>query len=517
MADYKLIGHNYQTPDLVAKVTGRAKYAEDYRAEGMLFVKLLLSPMPHARVRKIDASAALKMPGVFAVLTADELPDAAPPTRGTAAAEEEGPAGGAAAKPKIIKPEMGLTNEPVFQGEPILAVAAVDEFTAAEAIERITVDLEPLPRHAADRAVLGLDGIFGHQEQPANDLLLRQRLQPSQVGHADPPRRLRLDRGVIADHEIDFMIGRRAPIPDRLVTPAVPEVGAQLHRQPLLEAAAVEIGIAVECLRSCKRVRDAGVEEIELGRADGLPLLRLDPSWEQKPRKGVLEEEVMLAHGRGRKARVASDLRKIEHPTVGESRRRQKPGEGREAANEAFGLDFFMQVGPHVGVEFFLGVVALNHRWKPAVAKEPGQVEARDLGSCQRVEVRRPRAAPEQIGLPSLELPGAAAREHEAHLSSLDQTVDLVEQRRELLDFVDHDGRGWFRPLAVDERLQQAGIRRQTKKDVRTEQIDDGGAVTELLPDEEALPCRARSQQEEGLLRQQLLEVQDAVEYHCRC
>ncbi len=51
---YKLIGKNYQTPDIVAKVTGRAKYAEDYRAEGMLFCKLLLSPVPHGRVRGID-------------------------------------------------------------------------------------------------------------------------------------------------------------------------------------------------------------------------------------------------------------------------------------------------------------------------------------------------------------------------------------------------------------------------------------------------------------------------------
>ena len=50
MADYKYIGQNYTTPDIVAKVTGKAKYAEDYRAEGMLFAKLLLSPMPHARV-----------------------------------------------------------------------------------------------------------------------------------------------------------------------------------------------------------------------------------------------------------------------------------------------------------------------------------------------------------------------------------------------------------------------------------------------------------------------------------
>jgi xanthine dehydrogenase molybdenum-binding subunit len=144
MAEYKLIGHNYQTPDIVAKVTGRSKYAEDYRVDGMLFAKLLVSPMPHARVRKIDAAEALKIPGVFAILTADELPDAAPPVRGVAAAEEEGPAsrGGRGAP---IKPEMGLTNEPVFQGEPILAVAAVDELTAAEAIERIKLDLEPLP------------------------------------------------------------------------------------------------------------------------------------------------------------------------------------------------------------------------------------------------------------------------------------------------------------------------------------------------------------------------------------
>src|SRR6202007_12153 len=50
----KLIGQNYTTPDLVAKVTGKAKYAEDYRVEGMLFAKILSSPMPHARVRALD-------------------------------------------------------------------------------------------------------------------------------------------------------------------------------------------------------------------------------------------------------------------------------------------------------------------------------------------------------------------------------------------------------------------------------------------------------------------------------
>jgi xanthine dehydrogenase molybdenum-binding subunit len=120
MSDSKLIGQNYTPLDLVAKVTGRAKYAEDYRADGMLFTKLLLSPMPHARVRRIDTRAALAMSGVKAILTANDLPD----LRGA---------------------ERALTNEPLYQGEPILALAAVDEETAAAAIERVDLDLEPLP------------------------------------------------------------------------------------------------------------------------------------------------------------------------------------------------------------------------------------------------------------------------------------------------------------------------------------------------------------------------------------
>src|ERR1035438_288753 len=131
---YKLIGKNYVTADLLAKVTGRSKYAEDFRAEGMLFCKLLLSPLPHARVRHIDARDALAMLGVKAILTADDLP---------------APADTLTDNGTVVKAskwgERGLTMEPVYQGEPVLAVAAVDELTAAEAIETIRIDFEPLP------------------------------------------------------------------------------------------------------------------------------------------------------------------------------------------------------------------------------------------------------------------------------------------------------------------------------------------------------------------------------------
>ncbi len=133
-AGHKLIGKNYKTADLYAKVTGQAKYAEDYHADGMLFCKLLISPLPHARVKHLDLREALAMPGVKAILTADELPPPADSLTDNGTVIRANP-----------KSEKALTMEPLYQGEPILAVAAVDELTAAEAIEKIHIDFEPLP------------------------------------------------------------------------------------------------------------------------------------------------------------------------------------------------------------------------------------------------------------------------------------------------------------------------------------------------------------------------------------
>ncbi len=131
---YKLIGHDYSTNEMVAKVTGQSKYAEDFRAQGMLFCRLALSPMPHARVKRINAEKALAMPGVMGILTPAEIPGHA------AYMNDNG---------VMITPdkwgELALADEPMYQGEPIFAVAAVDELTAANAIEAIEVEMEPLP------------------------------------------------------------------------------------------------------------------------------------------------------------------------------------------------------------------------------------------------------------------------------------------------------------------------------------------------------------------------------------
>ena len=131
---YKLIGKNYQTADMLAKVTGKAKYAEDFRAEGMLFCRLVLSPVPHARIKRIHTDDAMAIPGVKAILTADDIP---------------APADSMSDNGTIIKAskwgERALTNEPMYLGEPIIAVSAVDELTCAEAIEKIKIDFEELP------------------------------------------------------------------------------------------------------------------------------------------------------------------------------------------------------------------------------------------------------------------------------------------------------------------------------------------------------------------------------------
>ena len=121
MNDYKLLGKDFTPPDVLGKVTGKAKYAEDFRADGMVYARVYTSPMAHGRVTNIDTSALDGMDGVIGILTADDVPEVEAPNAAI------------------------LTNSPAFIGDPILAVAAVDELIAEEALARVTVDIEPLP------------------------------------------------------------------------------------------------------------------------------------------------------------------------------------------------------------------------------------------------------------------------------------------------------------------------------------------------------------------------------------
>jgi xanthine dehydrogenase molybdenum-binding subunit len=131
---YRLLGKDFTPPDVYAKVTGQAKYAEDFRADGMVFCRLLTSPMPHAKVRHIDVSEALKVRGVLGVLLPSEV---------TPVPEPDQPI---------------LSDEPQYVGDPIMALAAVDETTVHDALEKVRLDLEPLPFVIDPLASLHPDG-----------------------------------------------------------------------------------------------------------------------------------------------------------------------------------------------------------------------------------------------------------------------------------------------------------------------------------------------------------------------
>jgi CO/xanthine dehydrogenase Mo-binding subunit len=130
MAKQKLrvAGQRAGRVDAVEKVTGTAFYTGDIELPGMTYAKILRSPLPHARLRKVDASRAKELPGVVAVLTRDDLNDFNYHY-------------GATYKDQTIV----AVDKVRYVGDPIAAVLAADELIAEEALALIDVEYEELP------------------------------------------------------------------------------------------------------------------------------------------------------------------------------------------------------------------------------------------------------------------------------------------------------------------------------------------------------------------------------------
>jgi 4-hydroxybenzoyl-CoA reductase alpha subunit len=121
-----IVGKPFRKVDARAKCVGQTKFADDIVLPRMLFCKMLRSHLPHALIKSIDVSKALALPGVFAVVTGKDFPI-----------------------PYGILPvsqdEHALCVDKVrFIGDPVAAVAAVDEDVAFDAMNLIEVEYEPL-------------------------------------------------------------------------------------------------------------------------------------------------------------------------------------------------------------------------------------------------------------------------------------------------------------------------------------------------------------------------------------
>ena len=138
---FSVIGKSLPKIDAWAKVTGDTKFADDLVLPRMAFGKLLRSPHPHARIKGIDTTRAAALPGVYAVITGHDLPRVK-----------------FGILPVSQDEEALCVDKVRMVGDPVAAVAAVDEETAERATELISVDYEPL------RALMSIEDSLAHPE-----------------------------------------------------------------------------------------------------------------------------------------------------------------------------------------------------------------------------------------------------------------------------------------------------------------------------------------------------------------
>jgi len=149
--EFSVIGGRHRRVDAADKVTGRALYTDDLRRTGMLHGALLQSPLAHARIRNIDVSAAERLPGVKAVLTAANSPRTL-----------------FGVSPARYDETVFAENVVRYIGDEVAAVAAIDLDTALEAIDLIKVDYEPLPAVLDPHRATGPDQPQLHARYPSN-------------------------------------------------------------------------------------------------------------------------------------------------------------------------------------------------------------------------------------------------------------------------------------------------------------------------------------------------------------
>src|SRR3954452_10800645 len=135
--EYQVLGRRPVRHDGADKVTGKAVYTSDVQLPNLAHARMVRSPHAHARIRSIDASEALKMPGVFAVVTSDDFPELEnkPAMMGEAGQVDLGQ----------LAANCLARGEGLYRGQAVAAVAAANAHLAEEAAAKIKVEYDVLP------------------------------------------------------------------------------------------------------------------------------------------------------------------------------------------------------------------------------------------------------------------------------------------------------------------------------------------------------------------------------------
>lgn len=135
----QILGSRVRRIDAADKLTGRTQFTADINLPGLLHVRLALSPYAHARIRSIDKTGALAVPGVVAVATADDV------------------ASVIKVEPSSRSRSLFASEEARYCGEPVAAIVAETEAAAEDALSRLVVDYEELPAVIDPLSALELD------------------------------------------------------------------------------------------------------------------------------------------------------------------------------------------------------------------------------------------------------------------------------------------------------------------------------------------------------------------------
>ncbi len=160
----KLMGAEVKRKEDPRMITGRSTYVTDIALPGMLWVAFVRSPHAHAKFTKIDASAALKIPGVKHVVTGDDIRKLAKPLPPASASAEGGSSASAPGRQHFA-----LSTEVVRHvGEAVAAVIADSDYAAHDGVEAVQVDWEPLPAVTDIWKALDKGAPQLHKDTPGN-------------------------------------------------------------------------------------------------------------------------------------------------------------------------------------------------------------------------------------------------------------------------------------------------------------------------------------------------------------
>ena len=168
--DMTVIGDRCMRVDAIAKVTGRARYTDDYMMAGMCYAKYVRSPIAHGYADNIDCDEARSLPGVLAIFTWEDIPDITFATAGHAWMLDE-------SKQDVADRQL-LTRHVRHHGDAVAIVVARDELTAEKAAQRVHVDWQPLPVITTPEAALAPDAVNIH---PGGNLLKQSEMSTGDV------------------------------------------------------------------------------------------------------------------------------------------------------------------------------------------------------------------------------------------------------------------------------------------------------------------------------------------------